>query len=189
MELSSPKVRLEAWLVSTSPGSGKPVVRQCPLLSTNAGSVSTEFGKRMTEPEQLLSETVPARVTALSDGDGEVSWDRPAVADVTTSWTTEVTVSVSALLPTPAAAGSAATAGAAPIPARARALSTATRGFLMWGSPLATWATGNLPAAREFVMHIVKKGGHLGKKLCRARASRRATPAQPGRYAHSAAAR
>lgn len=166
-ELSSPKVRLEDWLVSTSPGSGKPVVRQCPLLSTSAGSVSREFGNRMTEPEQLLSETVPARVTAFSWGDGDVSCDRLAVVDVTTSWTTELTVSVSAPLPTLVAVGSAATAGAVLIPAKARMLSAATRGFLMWGSPLATWAAGNLPAARDFVMHIVKRGGLLGKKLCR----------------------
>ncbi len=36
----------------------KPVSRQWPLESTSAGSLSAELGKRMTEPEQLLSATV-----------------------------------------------------------------------------------------------------------------------------------
>lgn len=114
MELSRPKVRVEDWLVSTSPGSGKPVLRQCPLLRTSAGAVSREFGNRMTDPEQLLRATVPASVTAFSVGDAALA--EAAVA-----------------LPWSAGAG-AAIAGAAPAPAITRASSAAARGFFMWGS-------------------------------------------------------
>lgn len=67
-ELSRLKVRLDDWPTITSPGSGKPVSRQWPLESTSAGALSAELGKRMTEPEQLLSATVPARLTAWRVG-------------------------------------------------------------------------------------------------------------------------
>src|SRR3954454_15960568 len=118
--LSRPKVRLEAWSTMTSPGPGKPVSRQWPLVMTSAWSLSAEPGKRMTEPEQLLSETVPAKPTALTAGAG-----------------------------VPAVDAGAATAGAAPAPVITRAKSAAPRGLFMWGSPLTTWATGDLPAARN----------------------------------------
>ncbi|GDY63197.1 hypothetical protein SAV14893_025900 [Streptomyces avermitilis] len=84
----------------------------------------------MTEPEQLLSETVPAKFTARSVGAAEVFV--PAV-DFTAA---EVFTAAADF--TAAAGSGAATAGAAPAPAITRAKSAATRGFLMWGSPLAT---------------------------------------------------
>lgn len=112
-EFSSPKLRLEDWPVMTWPGDGKPVSRQWPLVSTSAGSVSTEAGKRITEPEQLLSETVPAKLTACRVGDAALARCAPAVSA--------------------GAPEGAATAGAAPAPAMARAKNAATRGFLMWG--------------------------------------------------------
>jgi hypothetical protein len=88
---------------------------------------------RTTEPEQLLSATVPAKFTPL--GAGLVSPDTVSAADVTTSETADVTAPVSATLPTPVGAASAAVAGAAPAPAIARAQNAAARGFLM-GGPL-----------------------------------------------------
>jgi hypothetical protein len=129
--LSRPKVRLEAWSTMTSPAAGKPVSRQWPLDMTIAGSLSSESGKRTTEPEQLLSETVPAKLTAWTVG--AVILDTAAVVDVTASLTTDVVVSVSTAS-TVTGLG-AATAGAAPAPAITRARSAAPRGFLMWGSP------------------------------------------------------
>src|SRR6478735_3176579 len=109
---SRPKERLDDWPTMTSPGSGNPVSRQWPLESTSAGSESAELGKRMTEPEQLLRDTVPARVTAFRVGAVPVSavvagTDARAAAgweDAGTAW-----------------GAGAATAGAAPAPASTRA--------------------------------------------------------------------
>lgn len=81
----------------------------------------------MTEPEQLLSATVPARLTALSVGAAVL------VAAVVSALTAIVEAEAAG-----AALTGAATAGAAPAPAMARAKNAATRGFLMWGSPLTT---------------------------------------------------
>ena len=58
-------MRLDGLVDDDLPGAGKPVSRQWPLESTSAGSVSTEFGKRTSEPEQLLSATVPAKADGL----------------------------------------------------------------------------------------------------------------------------
>lgn len=65
-ELSRLKVRDDGWSTTTSPGPGKPLSRQCPLDMTRAGSVGCESGTRTTDPEQLLSATVPAKPTALA---------------------------------------------------------------------------------------------------------------------------
>ncbi|MGC0375197.1 hypothetical protein RKD28_002713 [Streptomyces sp. SAI-229] len=86
---------------------------------------------RTTEPEQLLSETVPAKLTAPSRG--AVSPDRVSVAVPTTPLTTSVSVAgaASVVVSAPVGEGAAATAGVAPAPAKARAQSATTRGFLM----------------------------------------------------------
>src|SRR5262249_17948129 len=142
-ELSRPKERLEDWPTMTSPGFGKPVSRQWPLVSTSAGSLSAEFGKRMTEPGQLLSGTVPAKAAA---------WI-VAVLEAVLALTV-----VLALTAVSADRGSAAD-GAAPAPAITTAKSAATRGFLMWGSPLderaMTWPAEGFQADSGFVMRIV----------------------------------
>lgn len=65
-ELSRLNVRDDGWSTTTSPGPGNPLSRQCPLDMTRAGSVGWESGTRTTDPEQLLSATVPAKVTALA---------------------------------------------------------------------------------------------------------------------------
>src|SRR5882757_526674 len=67
-ELSRLKVRVEARSTMTWPAVGMPVSRQWPLDSTRAGSSASEAGMRMTEPEQLLSATVPAKSTAWIAG-------------------------------------------------------------------------------------------------------------------------
>ncbi|GAA1352838.1 hypothetical protein GCM10009612_12180 [Streptomyces beijiangensis] len=63
-------MRVEGRSTSTWPAAGKPVSRQWPLERTRAGSVGWESGMRMTDPEQLLSATVPAKSTALTAGAG-----------------------------------------------------------------------------------------------------------------------
>src|SRR3954462_10409747 len=142
----------------TSPGSGKPVSRQWPLVSTSAGSLSTEFGKRTTEPEQLLSATVPAKLTAVIAGAAFL-----------------VAVALSGAV--------AAAAGAMPAPVITRVASAARRGLFMWGSPLQTRATGDIPVACRLVMHILMRQRGGGKKPYAIRVLRTARqPAAKDRY-------
>src|SRR5690349_4674883 len=70
VELSRPKLRLEDWSTTTWPGSRNPVSRQCPLVITSAGSLDTDEGIAMREPEQSSSATVPAYVTVTAAGAG-----------------------------------------------------------------------------------------------------------------------
>src|SRR4051794_19722040 len=78
--VSRVKLRVDGWSTITSPAPGKPLSRQWPLESTSAGSVSAEPGVRTTEPEQLLSATVPAKVTAFGAlaGDAAAAGAAPA---------------------------------------------------------------------------------------------------------------
>src|SRR6478609_4616022 len=120
--LSRVNVRVDGRSTRTSPGPGNPVSRQCPLESTRAGSVGAESGERTTEPEQLLSATVPAKVTAFAAGP---ALDADSCA---------------------CCAGSAATTGAAPAPRSRAARNAPTRGLFMWGVPPVMPRAGDLPA-------------------------------------------
>src|SRR6478609_5072234 len=86
--LSRVKVREDGWSTTTSPGPGKPDSRQCPLESTRAGSVGAASGERTTEPEQLLSATVPAKVTAFAAGSAWGAASRACGCGAGAAWAT-----------------------------------------------------------------------------------------------------
>lgn len=128
-EFSRVKVRVEGWSRTTSPGPGNPDSMQCPLDRTSAGSPGWELGVRTTDPEQLLSATVPAKPMALG---------RTFAAAVAAVWLDDAAAltvlgAVASWLVT-------ANAGAVPAPRSSTAKSAPTRGFFMWGSPLVTCA-------------------------------------------------
>lgn len=154
-EFSSPKPRLDARSTRTCPGAGNPLSRQCPLVSTRAGSSGAEPGIRTTEPEQLLSETVPAKLTAPALG--AVSPDRASAAAPTVSLTRSVNAvgAASVVVSAPVGVGAAATAGVAPAPAKARAQSATTRGFLMGVPSCGVGRPGGSLRPPKVVMRIV----------------------------------